>query len=147
MSLPKPFTAYSRMFRFAQICLRYTLVATLPSEQRGVSSAESYKTEMSLDVFDGKEVNDVLLTPIPTSTSQSSQVCTLASMPPSSSPLMPSCRRHSFPFGCCWYSWAVVGTYSMRVSLSCVRTKSKLEADRADAVAVFVSLYPTSHLS
>jgi hypothetical protein len=100
VSLPKPLTAYSCMFRFAQICLRYTLVATLPSEQRGISSAESYKTEVSVDVFRAKEVNDVLLTPVPTSTSQSSQVSTLALQLAIAFPLTRTCRRRSFPFGC-----------------------------------------------
>ncbi len=57
------------------IFVRYTLVATLPSEQRGVSSAESYKTEMSFEVVDGKPVDDVRLTPVLVSTLQASQVC------------------------------------------------------------------------
>ena len=54
-------------------------MVTLPSEQRGASSVESYKTEMALDVGKAKQVYDVRLTPVPMSTLQSSQVLPLPS--------------------------------------------------------------------
>jgi hypothetical protein len=54
--------------------IRYTLVATLPSEKRGVSSLESLKTEISLNISQLKQVYDVHLTPVSTSTLQASQV-------------------------------------------------------------------------
>ena len=54
-------------------------MVTLPSEQRGASSVESYKAEMALDISQAMQVYDVRLTPVPTSTLQSSQV--LPSLP------------------------------------------------------------------
>ena len=54
-------------------------MVTLPSEQRGASSAESYKTEMALGVGKAKQVYYVRLTPVPMSTLQSSQVLPLPS--------------------------------------------------------------------
>lgn len=58
----------------AHACVRYTVVVTLPSEQRGIPSVESYKAEVALDVTKAKHIHEVRLTPVATSVLQSSQV-------------------------------------------------------------------------